>query len=303
MTLYQQISVRALLLLAGLFLCLQTALAREPAFPPGASQFVFSGWNETELTVQVAAPGAITPETPIVFVMHGNSRNADTYRDNWLDLVAENDVLVIAPWFQRDQFPKNTQYNLGWVLDEDGSLRPEDQWTFSALDPLFDHVVARTGSAQTGYALFGHSAGSQFVHRFLYHKPEARVHHAILANAGWYTMPDREQLWPYGLKGTSVSDDALRVFYGRSVTVLLGDQDTDPQGRSLRRTPEAMLQGPHRFARGKTFYRASQAKADALETPFNWTLQTVPGVDHDNARMAPPALQAILKALAGRDRE
>ena len=40
--------------------------------------------------------------------------------------------------------------------------------------------------------IYGHSAGSQFVHRFLMTRPDAPVERAVAANAGWYTLPDDE---------------------------------------------------------------------------------------------------------------
>ena len=45
---------------------------------------------------------------------------------------------------------------------------------------------------------------------------------------------------------------------------------------SLRKTPEAELQGPHRLDRGHAFYRVAWAKAEDLGVDFNWRLQEVP---------------------------
>jgi len=109
---------------------------------------------------------------------------------------------------------------------------------------------------------------------------------AIAANAGWYTLPVRNELFPYGLAGADVSDEVLRNVFARPVIVLLGDQDIDTQGDSLRRTPEAMRQGPHRFARGHYFYETAEQEAGQLQADFNWTLVVVPGADHDNGKMA-----------------
>jgi len=38
--------------------------------------------------------------------------------------------------------------------------------------------------------------------------------------------------------------DALAGYFGRDVTVLPGEADTDTSDEDLRRTPEAELQGP-----------------------------------------------------------
>jgi hypothetical protein len=117
----------------------------------------------------------------------------------------------------------------------------------------------------------------------------------VAANAGWYTMPDFAQDWPYGLNGSVVTETELKTAFATPLLILLGDQDTDAKDSSLRRAPEAMLQGFHRFARGHHFFEISQAKADSLETPFRWRLRTVPGVAHDNRGMAIAAVRYLFE--------
>ncbi len=266
-------------------------------FPAGRGCFVFSGWDGPAIPVFYAAPRTLGPETPILVVLHGTRRNGDDYRDHWVGLVAAFNVLVIAPTFSREDFPRSRGYNLGNVFDEDGAERPRAQWSFSAIEPLFDAVAARVGSRRPGYLMFGHSAGSQFVHRFAYHVPQNRALAIVAANAGWYTLPNAQWTWPYGLAGSVVDSAALKTVFGQRIIVLLGEEDTDTQGRSLRRTPEALAQGPHRFARGQSFFAAAQARARAMDVPFNWTLDTVPGADHDDNKMAAPALKHLFEAL------
>ncbi|MDZ7757086.1 hypothetical protein [Rhodohalobacter sp.] len=42
---------------------------------------------------------------------------------------------------------------------------------------------------------------SQFIHRMVMFKPDARFDLAIAANPGWYTIPDSKQNYPYGILG------------------------------------------------------------------------------------------------------
>ena len=154
----------------------------------------------------------------------------------------------------------------------------------------------RFGMTVEGYAIYGHSAGAQFVHRFLFHVPNARVTRAVAANAGWYTMPDLATGYPYGLKDSAVTREMLEQAMQRPLTILLGEDDTDPEHPSLRRTPEALAQGLHRFARGQAFFAAGQAASLDLGVPFAWQLATVPGADHDNRLMAPAAIPYLLDA-------
>ena len=278
----------ALLLLLLLLLGAATAQAAKIRItvesPGGVEQHVY-----------LARPAHLAPDRPVVFVMHGVQRNADEYRDQWHKLAMEHDFLLVVPEFSDDDFPEPEAYNLGNVFDGEGKRRPESAWSFSSIERIFDDVRQRFGMTAKGYALYGHSAGAQFVHRFLFHVPGARVTRAVAANAGWYTMPDFGIAYPYGLQGSAVTGDMLGKALQLSLTVLLGEEDTDPEHESLRRTPEALAQGLHRFARGQAFYAAAQAAAGRSGVPFNWQLATVPGADHDNRLMAPAAIPFLLE--------
>lgn len=239
-------------------------------------------------------PDGYTPETPVVIVMHGASRDAERYFDDWSSAGAERGFIVVVPEFTAEDFPRSAAYNLGNVIDPDtGHPTPRDAWTYSAIEPLFDAVAGRIGGRQDGYTLYGHSAGAQFVHRFLYFVPDARVTLAIAANAGWYTMPIPGEDWPYGLRGTGLDDANLDRALARPLVLLLGEDDNDPAADKLRKTPEAELQGAHRYMRGQTMHRVGAAQADARDVAFGWRVQAVPGAGHVNALMTAPAAALV----------
>ena len=245
--------------------------------------------------VYLTRPVHLAPDRPIVFVMHGVGRNADEYRDQWHDLAIEHDFLLVVPEFSKRQFPGTDAYNLGNVFDATGKVRPATEWSFSAIEPIFDEVRRRFGMTAKGYAIYGHSAGAQFVHRFLFHVPDARVTRVVAANAGWYTMPAYNLEFPYGLRNSVIRSADLAAALGKPVTVLLGEQDIDPEHSSLNREPGSLLQGPHRFARGQAFFDAAADAAARLGVPFGWQLVTVPGANHDNRLMAPAAIPWLLE--------
>jgi hypothetical protein len=262
--------------------------------PSGDVVFDFDGWAGPLVPVNMYVPEGATAMTPIVIVLHGASRDLPRYFGDWRKEGEELGFIVVVPWFSKEDFPGSASYNLGAVFDpETGEIRPREQWTYSAIEPLFDAVVEKVGGKQTQYTLFGHSAGSQFLHRFLYFIPEARVKRAIAANAGWYTMPDFGVDWPYGLDESGVSPDVLPGYFGRDLVVLLGDADVDREDEDLRKTPEAELQGPYRYARGHTFFRVAKARAAQLGVDFGWRLQEVPGAEHSNAQMTPAAARLV----------
>ena len=250
--------------------------------------FEFRGWAGPPIRVWFTTPRKLDRNTPVLIVMHGARRDADNYRNQWHDLARREGFLLLVPEFSKEAFPKDA-YTLGNVFNASGQQNPEEEWAFSAIDPLFDYVRDTLGLSRDRYDLYGHSGGSQFVHRFLYFKPKAKVARAVAANAGWYTMPDYEVPFPYGLKDSGVSRAHLATLFGRRVLVLLGDKDTNPNHSSLRRTPEAMRQGPHRFARGQAFFALAKERVAEYGVPFRWQKRTVHGADHNNALMAPVA--------------
>ena len=270
---------------------LSTPIRAEPT-PVGVSQFEFSGWAGKAFPVRMFVPADFSDDSPIVIVMHGASRDVERYFNDWAPLGQLNNQIIVVPYFSKADFPKSAQYNLGFVFDDD-ELRPEALWTFSAIEPLFDEVVARLGTAHAGYTIYGHSAGAQFVHRILYYKPGARVDRYIAANAGWYTMPLFEVGYPYGLGGSHVGEEELERIFASDVVLLLGRNDTDPNADNLRQAKEAQLQGANRLQRGMTMYRVARQHARELEVAFNWRLEIVDDADHVNAKMAPAASSLV----------
>lgn len=294
--------ISALLLLTA---CVTTEESGPPRIDPGADRFLYKDPAEATgqtLWVWTYRPASFTADSPIVFVMHGVKRNADVYRNNWIALADDHGFLIVAPEFSRDDFPGSWHYNLGNVMyraDSAGTLAATERryWSFPIIDRVFDQVRVLTGTNRNTFSLFGHSAGGQFVHRYMTFTGGPRVDMAIAANPGWYTMTTRGEKFPYGLGGTRITTDDLRLLYSRRLVILLGEEDTR-RGRYLRTTAEADRQGANRLERGKTYFADAKRNAQALGLRFNWDLQTVPGVGHKNAGMAGPAAALINKAAA-----
>ncbi|MBL9081107.1 MAG: CapA family protein [Planctomycetales bacterium] len=249
------------------------------------------------------APEQGVEAAPVLFVMHGVNRDADRYRNEWLPHAQKHGVLLIVPEFSAAAFPGEQKYNQGNVLDATGKPTPPEELTFTFIEPIFDEVTKVFGNRSSHYQIYGHSAGAQFVHRFLYLMPEARVKQAVAANAGFWTEPDGAISYPYGMQDSGLDAAAEKAMLAKPLIVLLGTEDIDSNDVNLRRTPEAMKQGPHRFARGKHFFETGRRRAAELRTPFGWRLCTAPGVPHKNSGMAPYAMRQLFgpPVVASRD--
>lgn len=257
---------------------------------PGAGRFEIQHDGRI-LPVWYFLPENVKADAPVLIVMHGVNRDADRYRNDWMPHAQRYGLILVAPEFSQKDFPETEGYSL------------EAKGAFGFIEPVFDAVKAATGNRSERFHLYGHSAGAQFVHRYLYYQPQARVARAVAANAGWWTLPDLTVEFPYGLKDSPISEAALKNMLQRPLVVLLGTADTDPNDKNLRRTPESMLQGPYRFARGHTFFDAGLKQAAALGVPFGWELATAPGVGHSDSGTSAFAVRHLFgePPVTGRD--
>lgn len=261
----------------------------------GKIEFPSNAVNKNKpLNLWYFSPEDNPKDATILFVMHGTNRDADSYRDSWVQIAKENNLLLIVPEFSDEDFPGSRSYNLGNIFNENGLEVSEETWSFSLIEPIFDYVVNEIKGNQTDYNLYGHSAGSQFVTRFLTFKEKNRVKNAVAANAGWYTLLDLNKGYPYGLKNSPATNQNIKTILNKKVTILLGEEDTDTNDSNLRKTPEAQEQGVNRFERGQYYFNESEQLAENNSYPFRWELKTVPGVGHSNAKMANSAIKYIL---------
>jgi pimeloyl-ACP methyl ester carboxylesterase len=205
--------------------------------------------------------------------------------------------MVIAPLFDAAQRGGGA-YAYASVVNREGKQQDASLWSLNVIEHLFDAIKGATGNASATYLLYGHSEGGQFVHRLVLLLPEARYAKAVAANPGWYTMPTFDITFPYGLGGSPATEGSLRQSLRRAFVLLLGDQDTDPNAKDLRKTPQAMAQGVHRFERGQHYFKEARNRATELQCPFGWHLQVVPGAAHQNSMMSRPAAAILMGANA-----
>lgn len=313
---YTERAYRPLCLCLSLIGCLTnmpaSATAARPAAPAAAPKG--PGIALGKASFEARLPGTETieiftyrarrhgPDDPIVILLAGGGRNGSDYRDSWIEAAERFNLLLLAPSFDEARFPGPIRYNLAAMIGDDAdvatlrnvTLAPPETWLFADIEAIFDQAVARSGSTQTRYDLFGHSAGAQIVHRMVLFAPETRVRTAVAANSGWYTVPTPDVQFPYGLGGLSLSSATLERAYSRDLVLLLGEQDDARETRGhLRESPEADAQGKHRLARGRNFHAVATSEGVRLGFRPSWRVEIVSGVGHDYRKMGEAAARYL----------
>jgi pimeloyl-ACP methyl ester carboxylesterase len=233
---------------------------------------------------------------PLVLVFHGASRNAEDYRNFAIAVAERFKVLVAAPLLDRERFPPDA-YIRGNLLDKDGALRPREAWSFALVPQLLAALRAGEGKPELPYYLIGHSAGGQFLARFAAFYPhEAR--RIVAANPGSHLFPRTDWKFGYGfgaLPAELGDEAALRRYLAAPLTLYLGTGDIQTDSANLDKSPEALRQGPHRYARGRACFEFAQKLAAERGWTFNWRKVETPGIAHDGGGMfaAPEMAEAL----------
>jgi len=256
--------------------------------PEGSWQYVFTdqqGNADRPITVYTYRPASWNTSGPVLIAMHGAGRVASPTRDTWIPYGDQYSCLIVAPEFSNQYYKGDEWYPGGNLFDSHMNWQPERNWTYTAIEHLFDDVRNRTGARQETYLLDGHSAGAQFVHRLVTFLPAARFSRAVAANAGVYAMPTYTIEYGFGLKDSPLREVDLPQVFARKLIIMSGDRDT-MRDSSLATFPAADAEGNNRFERAKNYYETAQKEAAARGVPLNWEYHVVYGVGHDEGGMA-----------------
>ena len=252
-----------------------------------------TGANDKPMNIHYYRPKNWQVGDKIFVAFHGIDRHPQYVIKGLQKTAEKKNFLLICPEFDKEKFPGDRYYSLGNVMSKGSNgLMPKTQWTYNAANRIIDDVKNRTGSANSKVIFFGHSAGGQFMHRYLFFADKIKADRVIASNAGMYVMPDEDINFPYGLKNTPITAEDLKRAYNQDVIILLGEKDV-LRGKHFPDSAQAEAQGSTRFDRGKNFYIKSNLKAQELGTRFNWRLITVPNIGHAGVSMAKQAVKYI----------
>ena len=201
-------SVRTIYRLASLLLCVGAFFAASPAhgkryakhWPPGRRRSFFrvgrgpncrfSCTSRKRQEPIAASFSSCTASTAMVIAIATNgviwptNMTSSSSCQHLAERIFRPQTLIILAIFSIRTAAKTRRQN---GLSRQSSL---SSTILSAVSP----------GTRRGYALYGHSAGGQFVHRYVAFADAPRMESAVAANSGWYTMPD-DGAFPYGWGG------------------------------------------------------------------------------------------------------
>ncbi len=245
-------------------------------------------------------PVSANSQSPILIAIHGAERDGNYTRNIFVNQANSLGFIVIAPEFSDADFPGGDGFNLGNIfVDGDNpspsTLNDEEDWIYSAIDPIFDYMAGAIGSSQISYDLFGHSAGGQFVHRLIQFKPNSKVNRIIAASSGWYTVPDKAVVFPYGFKDSPAEDWGLASLFEKKLTIIVGEKDDNPDDAGLRHNNLVDAQGDDRLERAQYFYTTSSQIAKDANATYNWNYQSIPNAGHDLSATSTTAVNLLYR--------
>ncbi|UAB80065.1 hypothetical protein INR76_07930 [Marixanthomonas sp. SCSIO 43207] len=300
----------------------QLTFAQNISINEGSGFFRVKGNKKHEkdsITVFYHQPKKFTRNSKHLIVLPGAGRNANDYRDSWIEISEKYNVLIIALSYPEKTYDYGNYHLARTVKDLDFSKgvsfkkgtnqvhinedvikfnfnENKKDWIFNDFDRIFKLVKKITKSSQKTYDMFGHSAGGQILHRFALLYPNSKADKILASNAGTYTFPDYKTKFPFGLKNTGISTTWIKKSFKKNLILFLGELDnkTETRGRMLR-SKTVDKQGVGRIDRGRNFYKFSEIYASKTKANFNWKLVEIPNVGHDYKQMAKAAGEYLYK--------
>lgn len=212
----------------------------------------------------------VTPDRLIVAV-HGISREYEQQLAAYKQMADKLGCWLVVPEFSRDAFPRYQQ------IAKDASSQRAD----TELNTVLVALKVQLQQPFLKVHLCGYSGGAQFAHRYAMLYPQ-NIASLVLCSAGWYTFPDPETDFPYGLAkwpawlGKLRFDEMLNL----PTLVMVGEEDLNRE-KSLRKSKALdAQQGRNRVERAKSWVEVMNIHRQELasgEVRFS----LLPKVGHD----------------------
>lgn len=261
-------------------------------------QTTYAYWNKPDIELFYITPKKIDKDTELLFVMHGNDRNAKDYISAWIPHIKNKNIIVVAPRFDK------RNYRYFFLLESANSSgvinNNSNDYINSSISSFYNFFKSKFSLNTNKYMMFGHSAGAQFTHRYMLLSNDKRISNAVVANAGWYTFLNGAD-FPYGINNSpiDITPSDIRWFMSNRSTLLIGGNDISLNDVNSSRG--AINQGRTRLDRANNYFNVMIDIADKENIPLRWTYKVVDRVGHDYKKMTFQAAKILLQDVKSFD--
>lgn len=259
------------------------------------NKILYASWDKPDVEILYTLPKEINNQTKVLFIIHGNSRDVKKYLNLWLEDAKDKNVILVAPHFTKENYP-----NFGTLQIAKSSgkiLNDQSNNLTNSISSFFTYFKSKYNLESSTYRIFGFSAGSQFVHRYLMYGKDTRTEKAVLGSAGWYTFLNEEK-YPYGTKNMPIEKERYEWFLSRRVLFILGNKDNDPNHPTLNLSKGAKKQGNNRYERGQNYFDSLLNFSQKNKIPFRWRYKVVPSLDHNTEMLSKNAIPFLMEDLS-----
>tara|TARA_A100000164_G_scaffold76111_1_gene64124 strand:- start:209 stop:1066 length:858 start_codon:yes stop_codon:yes gene_type:complete len=259
------------------------------------NKILYASWDKPDVEILYTLPKEINNQTKVLFIIHGNSRDVKKYLNLWLEDAKDKNVILVAPHFTKENYP-----NFGTLQIAKSSgkiLNDQSNNLTNSISSFFTYFKSKYNLESSTYRIFGFSAGSQFVHRYLMYGKDTRTEKAVIGSAGWYTFLNEEK-YPYGTKNMPIEKERYEWFLSRRVLFILGNKDNDPNHPTLNLSKGAKKQGNNRYERGQNYFDNLLNFSQKNKIPFRWRYKVVPSLDHNTEMLSKNAIPFLLEDLS-----
>jgi poly(3-hydroxybutyrate) depolymerase len=213
-------------------------------------------------------------QSRVLVSVHGISLNAWEHAEIFARYCDQHGLTVVAPLFLPEHFRGFQRF--GQRRKKSGPRADR------ALDAILDEVAEVFGVPTDRIFMFGFSGGGQFVHRYAMANPE-RVIAAAMGSPGWFTFPDAQDPFPYGIAPANRDGpggfDPNR-FLKVPMAVWVGSRD-HVRDAALRASSDIdERQGTSRIERGRRWIDAMRAAARPRGLTTRYHFEELDGCRH-----------------------
>lgn len=250
-------------------------------------------------------PRRLTSRSRILVIVHGTPGEnestinlADRFIKRWVSLAEKRELILLAPAFDQKNFSVGPGGGYRGLFGRE--IGADD-----FVNRIIDRYKGLSPSFDGRFYLYGHSAGGQFVSRYVVEHPQ-QIIAAVISAAGTFAFPDPNVPWTNGmarlrrkmqwgesdkLKDIDIEPDTEGWLMAAQlpITVVVGAEDTE----KIEDIPGQ--KGNDHVERGRHWVKDMNELAKRSGKKGRVRLRTVPKVGHSSARLTPVCMKHLFR--------